>query len=183
MSYLEIQQLHGTSRRQWRRLVPYNCCISRYDSKAFKLPDFHFHWLIPRIHRHGGCIIIGRWCLLSAGTWSHLCFGVHVCVSNISESCQCLNDLRVRIYNLGTLTTWLLNQKLYTWNAWADRYDRQLKQFNFQRWRSPIWLPGQNNRSIKSTEFMTSKFAVIQSYTLAILLPRLVLFLPSINQI
>ena len=31
----------------------------------------------------------------------HLFFGFYVCVSNISN-CQCLNDLRVRINDVGT---------------------------------------------------------------------------------
>ena len=43
------------------------------------------HWLIPFIQGYGGCIIILRWCKLLASSWSHLCFGVHVCVKYITN--------------------------------------------------------------------------------------------------
>ena len=69
------------------------------------MPDFHFYRLIPRIH--GGCIIIGQVLLTTRG---HLCFWVHFCASKISEL-KMFNDSWVRIYDLGTLTTWPKNQK------------------------------------------------------------------------
>ena len=36
-------------------------------------------------------------------------FGVHVCVSNITELSIFKNGLRVRVDDMGTLTTWLYN--------------------------------------------------------------------------
>ena len=35
--------------------------------------------------RYGGCIIVGRWCLLFASTWLHLRFGVHIWINDLRK--------------------------------------------------------------------------------------------------
>ena len=55
-------------------VIPYNvACVwiyFQFDSQTRSI-----HWLIPQIHRYGGCNIMNRWCLLLASIWSHLCTG------------------------------------------------------------------------------------------------------------
>ena len=43
--------------------------------------------------------------MLTAGT-DHTCVLGSMSLCQIFRNCQCLGDLRVRIYDLGTLTTW-----------------------------------------------------------------------------
>ena len=60
------------------------------------------------MHRYNGCIIIGSDAYYPRAP-DHTYDLESMFVYKIFRTCQCLNDLRVRIYDLGALNTWLYN--------------------------------------------------------------------------
>ena len=73
IEYIMISLIHVPTMRLFLNLFPIWWHQSKH-SNAFE------NGIITRIHRYGGCIIIGKRCFLLASTWSQLCLRVHDCV-------------------------------------------------------------------------------------------------------